>query len=151
MSGRLQNPRLNFVDMTLESNQLAQNDPEMMGTALSAALNVLTISDLHFPILFTVTGEGERGVGSKNRLRFDWRQTRSRSCFWTLGKISILWEVMQENIRLAKTAYWPNPALVDINWRSLAISPRCPWNPVGPRAHAEPHERRELESPNQCF
>ena len=77
MSGRLQNPRLNFVDMSLESNQLAQNDPEMMGTALSAALNVLTISDLHFPILFTVTGEEESEVGSKNHLRFYCRQTGS--------------------------------------------------------------------------
>ena len=70
MRGRCQNPRLNFVDMTLKTNQLAQNGPEMMESMWAAALNVLTISDLHFPLLFTVAGEGVRGVGSKNRLRF---------------------------------------------------------------------------------
>ena len=75
MRGRCQNPRLNFVDATLKTIQLAQNGPGVMESMRSAALTVLTISDLHFPLLFTVTGEGERGVGSKNRLRFDWRQT----------------------------------------------------------------------------
>ena len=123
MRGRCQNPRLNFVDVTLKTIQLAQNGPGVMESMRSAALTVLTISDLHFPLLFTVTGEGERGIGSKNHLRFDWRQTRSRSCFWTLGKILILWEVMQDNIHLAKTAFWPNPALVDINPRSLEPPP----------------------------
>ena len=63
MRGRCQNPRLNFVDMTLKTNQLAQNGPGMMESLVSAALTILTISDLHFPLLFTVTGEGEREVG----------------------------------------------------------------------------------------
>ena len=75
MRGRCQNPRLNFVDATLKTIQLAQNGPGVMESMRSAALTVLTISDLHFPILFTVTGEEESEVGSKNHLIFYCRQT----------------------------------------------------------------------------
>ena len=100
--------------MILESNQLAQINPGMIGTAVSTGLNVCTIFIFHFPILFTVAEDNESEVESKNPSRFYERLPGSSQCFWTHEKILFLWKDTVQNVSLAEIVFSANSALVDI-------------------------------------